>query len=349
MNHPHSHSVFRVHGGADSFGPVRFDFSSNANSTGPNPFVVDLIKQTDLIQYPDPNYTELRQSLANMHAVDVNRILIAGSASEFIFRITSFVSQRSSSFNQDDVDNKNASVWLPAHAYGDYASASLAWGLNQTQLLHEAALVWLCEPSSPLGQPVTHLDNLVDSLSTHQIAVLDCAYEPLRLSGKLQLNQHQLNRLWQMWTPNKALGLTGVRGAYVIAPLNAEHVVQGLIAIAPSWLVGAEGVTMLKAWTRPEVQNWVGDSLMTLRRWKTEQIALCNEIGFKTEESVSNFFCVSHPSHKPAEYLSVVRRFDVKLRDAASFGLPDHVRMAVLSPQAQQQFREAMMHVVRSV
>jgi len=349
MNHPGSNPTIRVHGGPDALGPVRYDFSSNANSVGPNPLVVDLIRQADVIHYPDPSYHDLRQILADLHGVDASRIFITGSASEFIFRITSFVSQRSATSKSKGDGSANSFVWFPAHAYGDYASASDAWGLSQTEAYHQAALVWLCEPSSPLGQSIPDLDNIVDGLNTDQIAVLDCAYEPLRLSGKLNLNKGQLNRLWQMWTPNKALGLTGVRGAYVIAPLHCEQLVQTLIAMAPSWIVGSEGVEMLKGWARPDVQNWVLDSLLKLRGWKTEQISLCNELGLQTIGSVSNFFCVSHPLYKPAEYLPVLRQFDIKLRDAASFGLPEHVRMAVLPPQAQQRLRDAMMHFIRSM
>lgn len=62
----------------------------------------------------------------------------------------------------------------------------------------------------------------------------------------------ELDQLWQMWTPNKALGMTGVRAAYAIAP---EHVTEqeltALRLLAPSWVVGAHGVAMLQAWTQP--------------------------------------------------------------------------------------------------
>ena len=44
------------------------------------------LEQADATRYPDPNYTALRAALAGFHRVDQARIVIAGSASEFIFR-----------------------------------------------------------------------------------------------------------------------------------------------------------------------------------------------------------------------------------------------------------------------
>jgi histidinol-phosphate aminotransferase len=46
--------------------------------------------------------------------------------------------------------------------------------------------------------------------------VLDCAYRPLWLEDEPP--ERNLDAVWQLWTPNKALGMTGVRAAYAIAP-----------------------------------------------------------------------------------------------------------------------------------
>lgn len=339
----------RLHGGPDSTGPLRYDFSSNANSAGPSQIVLDLIKQTDLTHYPDPTYLALREALAQMHGVNAARVLMAGSASEFIFRITSFIAFQSDKQNiffksYNNGLNQTPSVCMPEHAYGDYDAAARAFHLRRVKCYQDASLIWLCDPSSPLGQSVNEISKIVDHLEIEQIAVLDCAYEPLRLVGKLNINPAQLDRLWQMWTPNKALGMTGVRGAYVIAPRGKEYLAEMLISIAPSWLIGADGVTMLKAWVRDDVQRWLESSLITLRQWKSQQLALCHQLGWQSHESISNFFCATHPAFTTEQYLPVLRQFDIKLRDTASFGLANHVRMAVLPLDAQEKLREAWVY-----
>jgi len=100
---------------------------------------------------------------------------------------------------------------------------------------------------------------------------------------------------------------------------------------------------------RDDVQTWLKDCLITLRQWKFQQLELCQQLGWQSIESTANFFCASSPLFKPAQYLPVLRQFDIKLRDTASFGLSNHVRMAVLPPDAQQKLREAWAYFGRGI
>ena len=321
----------RIHGGPDALGVPRFDFSTNSNACGPCPGALAAVQQADATRYPDASYTALRAQLAQFHAVDAWRVVLAGSASEFIFRITACVAQQGGRL-----------VNLPPHSYGDYAQAAQSWGLVVTQQADHAQLVWACEPSSPLGgahscwpgwlmHESLHIGGLVTSDGPAPL-VLDRAYEPLRLSGQPSLSDAQLAQIWQMWTPNKALGLTGVRAAYAIAPLGAEKIVTALDRLCPSWPVGAHGVAMLQAWVQPDVQAWLASSLHTLRDWKAHQIKVLQALGWHCLPSDANFFC-ARPA--PGCDLSALRTAGIKLRDTTSFGLPGHVRLGVLPPDAQ--------------
>ena len=329
-----------VHGGADALGVPRFDFSTNSNACGPCAQALAAVQQADPGHYPDPHYTALREGLAAFHGVAVQRVLLAGSASEFIFRVSAWVARQ------------GGGVWLPAHHYGDYARAAQAWGLPRVAEPGQAALVWACEPSSPLGQG--HADwspwlAVPPASGAEPVLVLDGAYAPLRLSGAPSLSEQQRQRVWQLFTPNKALGLTGVRAAYVIAPEGAQDAVAALQLLAPSWPLGAHGVAMLQAWLQPSVQEWLRDSLDTLRGWKSRQIALLSELGWTCLPSEANYFCA-----RPAPPLGLdagdaaawwtaelarLRGQGIKLRDTASFGLPGQARLGVLPPAAQDALR----------
>jgi histidinol-phosphate aminotransferase len=327
----------RSHGGPDVHGVPLHDFSTNSNACGPCPQTLVAVQQADASQYPDASYTGLRRQLAGFHGVDVTRVLLAGSASEFIFRITALAAQRGAS-----------AVWLPPHSYGDYAQAARTWKLPVTLQPAQAQLRWACDPSSPLGAAHQGLDQLT---GTPGWCVLDRAYEPLRLDAALALTDEGLQQFWQLWTPNKALGLTGVRAAYAIAPLGAEQAVPALEQLCPSWPVGAHGVAMLQAWTRPDVQTWLAGSLATLRNWKTRQIALCESLGWSCLPSESNFFC-AQPALQQAvtlpQALTRLRAQGIKLRDTSSFGLPGHVRVSVQPPQAQDALHNAWQHIVKA-
>ncbi|PHM18919.1 MAG: aminotransferase [Curvibacter sp. PD_MW3] len=326
-------SVLRIHGGPDAQGVPLHDFSTNSNACGPCPLALAAVQGADATRYPDATYTELRAQLAARHGVAPERVLLAGSASEFIFRISAWVAQQADG-------SGSCNVWLPPQHYGDYAAAAQAWGLTRVAQPQGASLAWACDPSSPLGQAQGGLAELV---ATAPVVVLDRAYEPLRLSAALALTQEQLLRVWQLWTPNKALGLTGVRAAYVIAPLGALEAVAQLERLAPSWLVGAHGVALLRAWLLPEVQAWLQQSLTTLREWKARQLAVCEALGWTCLPSNANYFCARPDVQGEAltQALATLRAQGIKLRDATSFGLPGHVRLGVLAPQVQDALQQA--------
>ncbi|MDB5847059.1 MAG: aminotransferase [Rhodoferax sp.] len=312
----------RSHGGPDALGAAAFDFSTNSNACGPCPEAAAAVRAADATHYPDPAYSDLRERLASWHRVPARRILLAASASEFIYRLTAWVVQQG-----------GRRVWLPSHGYGDYTEAARAWQLQRVAQPGQAQLLWACDPSSPLGQDDPDLDALGLGQS---ICVLDRAYEPLRLSGSLTLPLERLNRVWQLWSPNKALGLTGVRGAYVVAPADADDAVQALEQLCPSWPVGAHAAALLQAWVTPGVQAWLADSLVTLREWKTRQLAMCESLGWACRASHANFH-LARPAlpQSSGPLLAYLREQGIKLRDATSFGLPGQMRLGVLPPPSQ--------------
>ncbi|VTU28206.1 aminotransferase class I/II-fold pyridoxal phosphate-dependent enzyme [Variovorax sp. RA8] len=323
------------HGGPDARGAVPHDFSTNANACGPCPTVVQALEQADPSRYPDPRHTALRETLGRFHGVAAQRIVIAASASEFIARITAAVAQQG-----------GRTVWLPRHAYGDYLHAAEAWGLDvrrDPESPAGTALAWCCDPSSPLGEVQPGLAALVHALNASSTCVLDLAYEPLRLEGRLELGAAQRDRVWQLWTPNKALSLTGVRAAYAIAPLEAAGtagMAERLSRLAPSWPIGAHGVALLEAWTLAETQGWLAASRERLRDWKRRQQALCTALGWSVLPSVANYFC-ARPDVPYAPCSAALREAGIQLRDARSFGLPGHLRLAVLPPASQKALARA--------
>ena len=117
---------------------------------------------------------------------------------------------------------------------------------------------------------------------------------------------------------------------------------RALVALAPSWPVGAHGVALLQAWVLPVVQQWLVYSLSTLREWKSRQQALCLDLGWAVHAgSLANYFCAQPVSTSLRNDLAALRAAGIKLRDTTSFGLPGSVRLGVLAPAAQDALRQA--------
>ncbi len=323
----------RVHGGADALGPVRWDFSSNANACGPCPMAQQAVQAADAAHYPDPTYTRLRGALAELHGVDPARVLLVTSASECIQRLTAWRWRAG-----------DRRFWTPPHAYGDYAHAASAWGMSRVDAPDQAQLAWLCDPGSPLGQGEAPEAVRVLLNDVPRTVVLDRAYAPLRLKGDSALSVTQLDRVWQLWSPNKALGLTGVRAAYAIAPLGAHADVTALESMAASWPIGAHGEAMLLAWTTSAVQDWVAASRPTLANWADALRALLSQHGWTCAPSDIAYGCARPP--QPIE-AAALRRQGIKLRDASSFGLPGWWRLSAQRPDALAALDAALNEMTR--
>ena len=318
----------RMHGGPDAHGVARWDFSTNANAAGPCPQALDALGKADPSRYPDPGYHDLREKLAAWHGVAASRIVIAASASEFVQRITSVGARLAP-----------GPVQVPPHAYGDYASAALAHGrpvVVEGQGMGQApTLRWCADPSSPLGQ-----DGAVPADVSGCPTVLDAVYAPLRLEGTSAWGRAERDAVFELVSPNKALGVPGVRAAYAIAPRGgAGDWCEALAAAEPSWPIGAHGVALLEAWVEEPTQRWLADQRPRLREWKRTLVQLLEQAGAEVAPSVTPFVCARLPAGATAQAL---RTRGVGVRDAASFGLPGWVRLSAQPPASLDALGQAL-------
>lgn len=317
------------HGGPDGGPTATHDFSTNASPLGPPPALLNAVLAADRQSYPDPQYGALRRRLADAHAVDAALLLPTAGGAEGIRRLTlaAMLAGR-------------REVWVPQPGFGDYAIAAQALGLAVKPYAEPAdirptapALVWLCEPCNPTGASATAWPGL----SEHLVAV-DRAYEPLRLHGDAPALPPGA---WQLICPNKALGLTGVRAGYLIAPA-ADAVWTHARSLAPSWVLSAEGVAMLTHWHDDATAAWLADARKQLREWTATQRALLADLDWLQQPSCTHFWLARPPRPDIATRL---HEWGVRLRDATSFGLPGWVRVSAQPPAARQALQQALLEI----
>lgn len=354
-NSPYVSWAGAEHGGTDDLGTPEHDFSTNSNACGPCPPTLHAIQSANSSHYPDPQYRDLHRSLAQLHQIEEWRIVLAGSASEFIHRFTAWAQLQGIQ-----------QVELPVHSYADYAHAasvrrmkvvrrqtalaSLPWMPPQPEASIQPILQWACEPASPCGTADPALASWITKNETQQalLRMCDCAYLPLTLTTKhswLQRSQALQSHCWQMFSPNKSLGMTGIRAAYAIAPMpdseteiRVKQQVHELNALAASWPIGSHGVAMLQSWAENESQQWLAQSKKTLADWKSQQTQLCESLQWQVlPGSMANYMIAAIPDMPELRpILTQLRQTGIKLRDCNSFGLAGHVRLGVRSPQAQE-------------
>ncbi|MBY0237341.1 MAG: aminotransferase class I/II-fold pyridoxal phosphate-dependent enzyme, partial [Burkholderiaceae bacterium] len=252
-------------------------------------------------------------------------------------------------------------VWVPQPGFGDYAAAALALNMNVrsyrsiTELcqgLADADLVWFCEPCNPSGSTLSGEDWQALSLALQAAKAslaIDQAYEPLRLHGHSQLPADLAAQAWCLHCPNKALGLTGVRAAYLLAPAQADRLLAHAQAVAPSWVLSSEGCALLMHWHSEDTRRHLSEVRSVLRGWQAAQQQMLDELGWQQTPSCSNFWLA-----RPSQALCLQRLRNshndggIKLRDAQSFGLRGWVRLSVQPPESQAALRAALQEELKT-
>ena len=332
------------HGGPDEGPPIRFDFSTNANPGGPPPALWDALMATDRQRYPDPSYRHLRETLASHHGVSPTQIEPASGGAEAIRRLS--LAAKLQGIKE---------IWVPQPGFGDYALAASALGMTLRR--YEAAsqlrprgpaLIWICDPCNPTGASLDHEGwEAVAQVcaSSGSLLAIDQAYEPLRLDGLSALPEALGANAWRLHCPNKALGLTGIRAAYLMAPLQSPHpaITAAVSQLAPSWVLSAEGQALLMHWLDPATQTHLARCRDQLRLDRASTREALHALGWQQRESLTPFW-LAHPPEvvNTSQMLDVLREHGIKLRDATSFGLPGWVRVAAQPAQAVQALSRAL-------
>ena len=367
------------HGGTDLGPAVAWDFSTNANPS-PQPERLSMaLAGADRRRYPEPSYLHLRECLAQAGLGDAQRILPTAGSAEAIRRLTLKACLAGVT-----------RVWTPWPGFGEYAAAAealgltvqpyrgingLAEGVRACRALGEHApmLVWVCDPCNPTGRSLSESvwRQLADLCADHDLTLaVDLAYQPLRwpqpphaAPGQGALPACVSDIAWQLWSPNKALGLTGVRAGALVAPATAERPdIDRLLTLAPSWVLSAEGVALLQAWCEPDVRAWLVNCAQQLATWRDELAVELHALGWSlytdapTSRSVDRqpnphddqlvhesgqgpvvpFLLAKPPEGESAAHvLQRCRAAGIRLRDATSLGLPGWLRLRAHVPEAR--------------
>jgi histidinol-phosphate aminotransferase len=322
-----------VHGGTDSLPEPRYDFSSNANALGPCPAVLAAVRAADVSRYPDPHYTHLREQLAAWHGTTPDRIVVGAGASELILRL---------------VRHFDRTVLQLAPTFSEYARGA---GIVRKRVVcasspeaflraqrRQRSLAFLCCPNNPTGQV---WEPALLARAAHQgPLVVDLAYASLCGSARVAEIEAAASRAWRLYSPNKAFGLTGVRGAYLIAP----RPVRRLGDEAPSWVIGRDAVAMLETCIQRPAREWLQESIPLLWRWRAQLADGLRRLRREARESPATFLLVDVGD--AGRVSRRLREAGIRVRDASSFGLRRWIRLSAQPAPARKALLAALVRLL---
>jgi histidinol-phosphate aminotransferase len=322
-------SLHPVHGGTDSIPDPRYDFSSNANPLGPCPSVLAAVRNADVTRYPDPRYTRLRATLAAHHRTVPERIVVGAGASELILRLISRI---------------EGTVQQLAPTFSEYARGARLAGRKVISARSTAAFLraqsehpglgFVCWPNNPTGDLWS--PEFVSAAASAGPLVVDLAYAPLCDAGHAAAIEAAAVGAYRLYSPNKAFGLTGVRGAYLITP----RIDRRLPVAAPSWVIGRDAVALLESATLPRARIWLAQGIPRVSRWRARLAGALRQLGLPVRESPATFLLAKVGNG--TRITAHLRSHDVRVRDCSSFGLKQWIRLSAQPPAAQKALLAAL-------
>ncbi len=331
------------------------DFSASISPLGPPAGLWEALRRVDLTTYPDPENLELREALSGQLGVSPQRILAGNGSTEIIHLLA-----RAYLTPQPGGGAETALLLTPT--YGEYlgacrlAGASIfncnaafnpessgvfSWDLDEIRrhiIAQQAALTFICNPNNPTGVYLPEDDIRVLAAAAGEaggLLVLDEAYINFVNGPWDSLPLLDAGAVVALRSMTKDYALTGLRLGYAVA---AEEVIDRLASYQPDWSVNslahAAGLCALAE------DGYLEQARESVNRSKRLLIDRLTASGYTVLPSAANFLLVEVGNGTMMR--EGLLRQGLVVRDCASFGLPDYIRIGIRPEPDCQRLAEAM-------
>ncbi len=315
------------------------DFSVSSNPFSFPPGVREVFDSVVIDRYPDSESAELRMCLSEKLGVSPDNILVGSGSMEIIrlIALTYFghgdpVLILKPTFGEYEVACRIVGAEI-VEQWGKEADG-FAFDTEETAALirqHQPKGVFICNPNNPTGQylPQQEIEKVLKT-SPQSLVILDEAYSAFTEGTWPSTELLPCENLISVRSMTKDYALAGLRLGYAVA---SEPIIHDLRKVCPPWNVNAvaqkAGAVALRS------TSYLVDCELKIRQAKQFLLSELRQIGFAALPSKTNFFLVKVGSGR--EFRACLLRHGILVRDCASFGLPEYVRVAPLAmPECQR-------------
>jgi len=303
-----------------------------------------------IAQYPDSAATELRDKLsARLGVLAVN--ILAGSGTTELIRLIALAY-----FRQGD----RALILEPT--YGEYEVTCRIAGVEPLKLRtkeedsfmpgvaetvdlirqHHPRAVFICNPNNPTGKylPRRDIEPILKALPDG-LLILDEAYVAFVEQGWDSLALLSQGNVVILRSMTKDYGLAGLRLGYAIAN---QEIIGNLRRVCPPWNINS--VAQKMGAVSLDYTDYLEKTKTKIAAAKQLLIDSFSRTGMEVIPSDTNFFLVKVGDAQA--FRTALLRHGILVRDCASFGLPQYVRIAPRTLPECRRLITAIDTVVRS-
>ncbi|MBT1617768.1 histidinol-phosphate transaminase [Curtobacterium flaccumfaciens pv. poinsettiae] len=331
---------------------VRVQLNVNENTHPvPDDVAADIIESIGqalltVNRYPDREFTELRQSLADYlgHDLSAEQLWAANGSNEVLQQLLQAFGGPGRSvlgfpptYSMHSIlASGTGTTWIPAQRDDEFriSPETVVAAIRD----HKPDIVFLCGPNNPTGTPLDIEAIAAAYDATDGIVMVDEAYAefmPSDAPSALTLLPGR-ERLVVSRTMSKAFAFAGARVGYMAAhPAVVDAVRLVRLPYHLSALTQAAAIAALRH--APEMLAMVDDIKAQRDRMVTELRAM----GYRTYETWSNFVLFGGVADPNAAFEALLER-DVIVRD---LGIPNHLRVSAGTEAETTAFLDSMRQV----
>ncbi|NQW09822.1 MAG: histidinol-phosphate transaminase [Alphaproteobacteria bacterium] len=323
----------------------------NEGALGPSPKAMAAMTTVaaTMHRYPPVEASGLIQAIAERHGVDAQRIVVGCGSDELIQTLClAFLEPGDEAIHTQygfllfPLAIKVAGgvpVSAPDDGYTASVDAILAAVTERTKL------VFLANPNNPTGTYVSsdEVRRLRANLPSRVLLVLDAAYaeyvQRKDYTAGIELVEETDNTV-MLRTFSKMYGMAGLRLGWAYCP---KPIADVLYSIKPPYGVNypalAAGIAALRD------TEFYDRSLAHNTRWMPWLQEAFRKLGLTPQPTVANFMVLTFPD-TPGKTAKEARLFlasrDILVRDLASYGIPDAVRLSVGTVEENRALVDAL-------
>ena len=323
------------------------DFSVNSNPFGPSPAVRKVLEQVVIDRYPDRESLALRTALAEKFTLNLSQLMIGNGTAELLWLVAlAFVRPGDTTLILNPTFGEYArSVALMG------AQVETIWATEENKFifsvktirdaLHATTprLIFICNPNNPTGTTLA-LETIRELASAHPntLFVIDEAYIQFVPDFPSCISLELPNML-VLRSMTKDYAIAGLRLGFAAGPAD---LIEALTKVRPPWNVNAVAQEAGLAALMDE--EYLFQSMTRLYSAKADFFSGLQILGLQPVHSETHYFIIK--VRNAAELRLRLLAYKIQVRDCASFGLPDYIRVATRTPEENAKLLSVLKEIL---
>ena len=312
--------------------------SSNENSYGPSPKVIEIIKKEKTLlglhRYPNIDGFKLREKLASFNNIDPNRIVLGcGSDETLLFAALAFCQDGDEIVHAQHGFEMYSIISKVVGATSKLIKEDENFKIDVKSILSEVTpstkIIYLANPNNPTGTYLmrSEIVSLLKDLPKNIVVVLDGAYAEYVMKndydGGFSLAEEYENIIITR-TFSKAFGLAGLRIGWCYSSEKIAHILNKVKGPFNTQSISQE-MAIIALEDRGYLKMVINNNYI-VKKWFEDEL---KKININVRPSEGNFSFVEISKERVKIVSTHLINEGILIRQLASYGLPNFLRITI--------------------